>query len=41
MTLLRKAGISDIELLATMGKQTFMESHGHCAPADDIDAYCK
>jgi len=39
MTSIRKANIADLELLANMGRQTFIESHGHCASADDIDAY--
>lgn len=34
-----KADIGDIETLANVGKQTFIESHGHSASADDVNAY--
>lgn len=30
---------ADHSLLASLGRQTFMESHGHSGPAADIDAY--
>jgi diamine N-acetyltransferase len=33
------ANTSDTALLAQLGKQTFLESHGHSAPAADIAAY--
>lgn len=39
MTSIIKADINDVELLADIGKQTFIESHGHCAAASDIEAY--
>jgi len=39
MTSIIKAGINEIELLAGMGRQTFIESHGHGAPAADIETY--
>ncbi len=34
-----KATIHDAPLLADIGKQTFLESHGKSAPPKDIDAY--
>jgi diamine N-acetyltransferase len=33
------ANTGDAALLARLGKQTFLESHGHSAPAADIAAY--
>ncbi|MBP6589785.1 MAG: GNAT family N-acetyltransferase [Chitinophagaceae bacterium] len=33
------AGIDDATLLAQLGKETFLQSHGHSAPATDIAAY--
>ena len=39
MTTIRKATINDASLIATIGKRSFLESHGHSAPAQDIDAY--
>jgi len=32
-------GPDDVTLLSGLGKQTFLESHGHSAPATDIAAY--
>jgi ribosomal protein S18 acetylase RimI-like enzyme len=34
-----KAASDDYALLADIGKQTFIESHGHSAPAADIASY--
>ncbi len=34
-----KAGVNDSELIAKLGKQTFIESHGHSASEADIDAF--
>jgi ribosomal protein S18 acetylase RimI-like enzyme len=39
MISIRKANPADTLLLAGIGKQTFLESHGHSAPAADIEAY--
>jgi ribosomal protein S18 acetylase RimI-like enzyme len=39
MTTIVKAITNDFELLAGIGKQTFLESHGHSAKKPDIDAY--
>ncbi|HMU10104.1 MAG TPA: GNAT family N-acetyltransferase [Ferruginibacter sp.] len=39
MTAIIKAGKNDIELLTGIAKTSFTESHGHSAPADDINAY--
>lgn len=39
MTSIVKADVTDFELLADIGRQTFIESHGHSAPACDIEAY--
>ncbi len=34
-----KADISHAETLATIGKTTFLDAHGHSAPKKDIDTY--
>lgn len=34
-----RATKSDAKLLADLGRQTFIESHGHSAPKEDIDNY--
>lgn len=34
-----KAGKNDTELIAGIARTSFIESHGHSAPADDINAY--
>ena len=34
-----RATINDAELLADLGRQTFIESHGHSAPKEDIENY--
>ena len=34
-----RATINDAELLADLGRKTFIESHGHSASKDDIDNY--
>lgn len=39
MTSIVKATIHDFELLANIGKQTFIESHGISASKEDIDVY--
>lgn len=39
MATIIKATQADFKLLAVIGKQTFIESHGHSAPKTDIDAY--
>lgn len=39
MTQVRQANISDIELLLEIGVKTFIESHGHSAPQQDISDY--
>ncbi len=39
MTSIIRATKSDAELLAGIGRQTFIESHGHSAPKEDIDNY--
>jgi len=39
MITIRKANPADALLLAGIGKQTFLESHGHSAPAADIESY--
>ena len=36
-----KAEVKDAELLAGLATQTFIESHGHSASAEDIEAYVK
>ncbi|HRG82893.1 MAG TPA: GNAT family N-acetyltransferase [Chitinophagaceae bacterium] len=33
------AGPDDVIIISDLGKQTFLESHGHSAPAADIAAY--
>jgi ribosomal protein S18 acetylase RimI-like enzyme len=38
-TIIRKANPSDAELLSNLGRQTFIESHGHSAAKEDIDTY--
>jgi len=39
MISIRAASIDDYALITTMGKQTFLESHGHSASPADINAY--
>lgn len=39
MTRIVKATTSDKALLANIGRITLLESHGHSAPAEDIEAY--
>jgi len=39
MVTIVKATTEDATLLADIGRITFIESHGHSAPAADIDAY--
>jgi len=39
MTTIIKATSDDFQLLADIGKQTLLESHGHSAPKADMDAY--
>ena len=39
MTSILPAGLHDIELLTELGRQTFIESHGHSAAPADIEAY--
>ena len=34
-----KATIDDFKLLADIGKETFIESHGECAERSDVDTY--
>lgn len=34
-----KASIADLPLIADIGKRTFIESHGHSAPPEDIARY--
>ena len=39
MTTIRKATVADVELLAELGRQTFIESHGHSAATEDVETY--
>lgn len=39
MISIKKAGIKDSQLLVDIGSKTFIESHGHSATANDIEAY--
>jgi diamine N-acetyltransferase len=39
MIVLRPLTIDDAPLLATVGRQTLLESHGHSAPAEVMQAY--
>src|SRR5688572_29163428 len=39
MTSINQASKENSDLLAFLGKQTFIESHGHSASKDDIDSY--
>lgn len=39
MITIRKATIHDYAVLAKMGKETFLDAHGHSAPQKDIDIY--
>jgi GNAT superfamily N-acetyltransferase len=34
-----KATIEHSEMIAEIGKQTFLESHGHCASIDDVNSF--
>lgn len=36
-----KASTEDIDLLAAIGQQSFLESHGHSAKKEDIDIYVR
>ncbi len=39
MIAISKVTINDIELLSTLATQTIIESHGHSAPAEDMNTY--
>ena len=39
MVIIVKATPTDVALLAELGSQTFIESHGHCASKEDVEAY--
>jgi hypothetical protein len=39
MSSIIRADNNDVELLAGIGRQTFIESHGHCASVADIQEY--
>jgi len=39
MTTIRKASPTDVELLSQLGRQTFIESHGHSAATEDVETY--
>lgn len=39
MIKIRKAELTDIRILVELGKQSFIESHGHSASEKDIDEY--
>jgi diamine N-acetyltransferase len=39
MIIIQRAVHADALLLADIGRKTFIESHGHSAPAPDIDGY--
>src|SRR6187399_1644772 len=39
MTTITKSTAADSNLLSQLGKQTFIESHGHSASKADIDSY--
>lgn len=39
MIRIRRAELTDYALLAAMGKETFLDAHGHSAPQKDIDIY--
>lgn len=41
MTSFIQARLKDVELLTYLGRQTFIESHGHSAAPADIEAYIK
>jgi ribosomal protein S18 acetylase RimI-like enzyme len=41
MVEIRKATLSDLNLLLEISKTTFVESHGHSCSKEDIDAYIK
>jgi ribosomal protein S18 acetylase RimI-like enzyme len=41
MTSIVKAGVNDYSLLADIGKNTFIQSHGHSASGDIINAYVR
>lgn len=36
---IRKATLADLEILLKIGKQTFIESHGHSCAKKDLEAY--
>ncbi len=38
---IKKASLSDLAILLKLGKQTFIESHGHSCSKEDLDAYIK
>jgi len=39
MTTIRKVSVTDVDLLAQLGPQTFIESHGHSAAKEDVESY--
>lgn len=39
MVTIVKASVNDAELLATIAQRSFIESHGHSAPKEDINNY--
>ncbi len=41
MISIAKATKNDFKLLADIGSQTFIESHGRCTKKPDIDAYVR
>ena len=38
---IKKATLADLQLLLNLGKQTFIESHGHSCSKKDLDSYIK
>ena len=38
---IKKANLNDLEILLRIGKQTFIESHGHSCSKKDLDSYIK
>lgn len=38
---IKKATLADLEILIRIGKQTFVESHGHSCSKKDLDSYIK
>lgn len=41
MIAIRKATTSDLDILLSFSKQTFIESHGHSCTAQDLEVYLK